>query len=248
MHEPMSLPRLMLVHGSGYAAWCWAPVLPFLDNLGLNAKAIDLPGHGTDTTPLSQVTLDSYAAAILNALDGPTVLLGHSAGGFAITAAAEQAPVGWVRGLIYLCAYVPAPGRSLVEMRRAAAEQPLRGLLHKAPDGLSYSFHPEHAGPLLFSDCDGPVAREAMARMGPEPIAPQATPLSLSRRSQSLPRHAILTRRDRTLPPDTQRAMVADWPEDRISWLETGHSPFLSAPEGLATVLARAMHAVSRPA
>ncbi len=83
---------ILLVHGSCHGAWCWRDLAPELAALGHSVSALDLPGMGADRTPLSKVTLDSYAKAIVDALSAPTVLIGHSAGGYAITAAASLAP------------------------------------------------------------------------------------------------------------------------------------------------------------
>ncbi len=58
------------------------------------------------------------------ALDAPAIVVGHSMGGYPITAAAERAPER-VERLVYLCAYVPAPGMSLADMRRDGPRQPL---------------------------------------------------------------------------------------------------------------------------
>ena len=83
----------------------------FFNNSGVLAAAIDLPGHGADATPPGLVTLNDYARSITDALTEPTLLAGPSAGGFAISAAAERDP-SHVAGLICLSACIPAPGRS----------------------------------------------------------------------------------------------------------------------------------------
>ena len=110
------MPDILLIHGAAHGAWCWHRVIPALERLGHHARAIDLPGNGDDRTPAAQVTLDRYADAILAATNGPTILLGHSMGGFPITAAAQRAP-DRIAALIYLCAYLPRPGQTLAEMR-----------------------------------------------------------------------------------------------------------------------------------
>jgi pimeloyl-ACP methyl ester carboxylesterase len=84
-----------LVHGAFHGAWCWRKTVAELEKRGHQALAIDLPGQGDNTTPLSMVTLESMADRIVTTLDcssGRAVLVGHSAGGMAISAAAEKAP------------------------------------------------------------------------------------------------------------------------------------------------------------
>lgn len=227
--------RLLLVHGSCHAAWCWQDLLPHLDRAGITAQAIDLPAHGDDRTAPSQVTLASYAAAILDRIDQPTILVGHSAGGYPITAAAEAAR-GKVAGLIYLCAYIPRPGQSVADLRRAGPSQPLRGKLLRDPGAPTYRFDPTTIAPLLFHDCPPGTADRSVLLLGPEPIAPQETALALTDASRSLPRHAIITTADRVIPPDWQQAM-ADAAGVTTSSFDSGHSPYFAAPKALAAHL-----------
>ena len=62
------MAHFLLVHGAAHGAWCWRDLLPELTAKGHSVQAIDLPGHGQDSTPYQQVTLDNYADAILSAL------------------------------------------------------------------------------------------------------------------------------------------------------------------------------------
>ncbi|MBL3569443.1 alpha/beta fold hydrolase [Rhodovulum sp. BSW8] len=233
------MTAFLLIHGSCHGAWCWRDVLPALRNAGAEARAIDLPSHGDDPTPLADVTLDLYADAILDAIDEPVILVGHSMAGFPISAAAEKAPEK-IRSLVYVCAYVPVAGLSLVDMRRAGPRQPLLDAIVKSEDGVSFSFDPEKVRDKLFHDCPHEAVAYAKARLGPQPILPQATPIALSERYRSVPKRYIRCLQDRTIPPDYQATMTADWPADRIDALNCSHSPFLAQPEALAALLLRA--------
>jgi pimeloyl-ACP methyl ester carboxylesterase len=209
------MAEFLLIHGSCHGAWCWRDLIPALAARGHAARAIDLPGHGEDATPPGEVTLDAYAEAILAAIDAPVVLVGHSMAGFPITAAAENAPEKIAR-LVYLCAYVPAGGVSLVEMRRAAPRQPLLPALQTSADGASFSVRPEMARQVFYHDCPEEAVAYAVPRLCPQPVAPQATPLAVTERSRALPRDA-----------------------DRVHEMATGHSPFFADPAGLARRLDR---------
>ena len=229
---------ILLIHGSCHGAWCWCDLIPALAARGHDARAIDLPGAGDDPTPLADVTLDSYAEAIVAALGPRTVLLGHSAAGYAIAAAAERAPERIAR-LVYLCAYVPQDARSMLDLRRDAPRQPLSGGLIKSDDGLSYSARPEAAAASFYQDCSPELQRFALARLCPQPIAPQAAAPVIKATSQDLPRSYILCDDDQTIPPEHQAAMVADWPPEDVHRFASGHSPFLSAPDRLAALIDR---------
>jgi len=227
------MARFLLIHGSCHGAWCWDRVLPFLNHGPHQARAIDLPAHGTDRTPVAAVTLDLYAQAIVAGLDGPTIVVGHSAAGYAITAAAELAP-DRIAALVYLCAYVPRPGHSLADLRRAGPRQPLRAAISIAPDRLSFSFDQGLVADALYHDCPPEAVAMARRNLCPEPIAPQETALALTFRSASLPRHYIRCTEDRAIPPEYQAAMTAAWPAACVTTLATSHSPFFAAPEALA--------------
>ncbi|WP_372893420.1 alpha/beta fold hydrolase [Rhodosalinus sp.] len=230
------MAEFLLIHGSCHGAWCWRDLIPALEARGHAARAIDLPGHGEDATPAGEVTLEAYAEAILGAIADPVVLVGHSMAGFPITAAAEKAPEKIAR-LVYLCAYVPAGGVSLVEMRQAAPRQPLLPALEKSADGLSFTARPEMAPGVFYHDCPEETVDWAVPRLCPQPVAPQATPLDVTQRSRALPRDYILCTDDRTIPPEYQATMTADWPAGAVHEMATGHSPFFADPEGLARLL-----------
>ncbi len=232
---------VLLIHGSGHGAWCWERLIPQLEARGHRARAIDLPGHGADTTPLAQVTLERYAEAIDAALPAGrrTVLLGHSMAGFPITAAAERAAERIAR-LVYLCAYLPeASGASLAELRRRSEAQPLVPAIRMAPDRGSFTVDPALAPGIFYTGCDAQTAAWATARLGPQALAPQTAPLAPGPRALALPRDYILCRRDGTIPPQLQAAMAAALPPGRVHEGPWDHSPFLSDPAGLADLLTR---------
>lgn len=235
------MARFLLIHGSCHGAWCWREVIAALAALGHEAKAIDLPAHGADPTPAAAATLDLYAEAILAAIDEPVTLVGHSAGGYPITLAAERAPEKITR-LVYLCAYVPAPGLSMIEMRRAGPSQPLAGAVHADPDGISYRIDPEKARATFFHDCSEAARADTMPRLCPEPIAPQSTALPPLHHWPKVEKHYIRCVDDHAIPPDYQTTMSAGFPAAHVSALPTGHSPFLSAP----ALLARRLDEIAR--
>lgn len=227
------MPDILLVHGAAHGAWCWHRVIPALTALGHRARAIDLPSHGDDTTGSANVTLDAYADAILGAVRGPTILVGHSMGGFPITAAAQKAP-DRITALIYLCAYLPKPGLSLAEMRRAGPRQPLAGAFKIDDTRTTFTFDPALAPALFYHDCPAEDVALALRRLCPQPIRPQETPLPDAARAEALPRFYITCTADRVIPPEYQESMAAGLPPDRVTALTCGHSPFFAAPEALA--------------
>ncbi|WP_244906092.1 alpha/beta fold hydrolase [Celeribacter ethanolicus] len=240
----MTDPSVLLIHGSAHGAWCWRDLLAELHARGLKARALDLPSHGADRTPYDEISLDSYRDAILADItthgDRP-IVVGHSAGGYAIAAAAEAAP-DRIAALVYLCAYVPEDGMSLADMRRAAQDHPVLGLIEKTGDGRAFRFKPEAGVEALCHDCSEEVKTCVREHIGPQAIRPQETPLRVTPASTALPRHYVICENDRVIPPAEQRKMCADWPASTVHSLSSGHSPYFAQPALLADTLAHILH------
>ncbi|MEV6845020.1 alpha/beta hydrolase [Actinoplanes sp. NPDC051411] len=92
--DPAGAPVLLL-HGSGSNARTWDRFAARLTAAGRRALAIDLRGHGTSARP-GHYSLASIRDDVLDLLDRLSlrgaVLVGHSVGGYAALAAAQQAP------------------------------------------------------------------------------------------------------------------------------------------------------------
>ena len=90
---------VVLVHGAWHGAWCFDRVIPLLEEAGVPALAVDLPGHGGDEGPFTDLHGDAaYVWATLDGIDGEVVLLGHSYSGAVITEAGG-APISKAPGL-----------------------------------------------------------------------------------------------------------------------------------------------------
>ena len=226
----------LLVHGSCHGAWCWRDLIPELTTFGHTARAIDMPSHGSDPTPLAEVTLDSCRDAVLDATTPNTIIVGHSWGGYPISAAAEAAPDA-MRALIYLSAYVPQSGLSMVDMRKRAPRQLIGGAVEKSTDGLSYSVLPDRVHDLFYHDCPHAVVAYALGRLCPQAIAPQTTPLPLGDNFDRVPKAYIRTTDDRTVPTEYQAEMAQTVAPGPSLTIDSSHSPFFSHPGHLAGLL-----------
>ena len=99
------------VHGSWHGAWCWEPLIEELDALGHRSVAVDLPCDD------EHAGCEAYAEVVCSAIDGVNdpILVGHSLGGLTIPLVAARRRV---QRLVYLCAFVPRPGRPPILARR----------------------------------------------------------------------------------------------------------------------------------
>lgn len=236
----MSDIPVLLVHGACHGAWCWERVLPELAARGIRAAAVDLPGLGLDPTPPEAVTMAATAAKVVDAaraLGGRVMLAGHSAGGYAISAAALAAPE-LVGKLLFLCAYLPQDGLSLSEMRKVWHQQPLLPAIRRAADGHSFTFAGDSLAGLFYHDCPPGTLDFARPRLRPQPMATQTTPLALTPGFAALEKHYVVCADDRAIPPDYQRVMARS--AQNVTELPCAHSPFFALPGTLADRIAAA--------
>jgi pimeloyl-ACP methyl ester carboxylesterase len=235
------MARFVLVHGAFCGAWCWEPVTRELGSAGHSVVAIDLPGSGEDNTPVEEVTLDAYAMRIcqvLSAQPEPSVLVGHSMGGIAITqAAARCAPQ--VALLVYVAAFLPRNGQSLQDLAGLpeGADDQVQANMVVTGDPPVGTLSAAAAQDALFGCCSDEQATWAIERMRPQPLIPCVTPVELGGASERLLRTYVVCTRDRAIPPALQRRMVRESPCAEVLELDTDHSPFLSLPSELAAVL-----------
>ncbi|MEP2028480.1 MAG: alpha/beta fold hydrolase [Paracoccaceae bacterium] len=230
------MARFLLVHGSCHGAWCWRDTLPALFALNHEAKAIDLPGHGADPMPIRKVTFDSYVDAIAAATVAETIVVGHAMSGFMISAAAEKAPQK-IAHLIYIAAYTPQDGLSLDDVRGAAPTRKNTPAIQTSQDQLSVTLDPSDIEDFFYHDCPEGTLNYAGPRLCPEAIAPQHTPVSLSKAYSSMPKSYVVCKNDRAISPAYQALMAANFPKRNVHEIGTGHSPFFADPNGLASVL-----------
>jgi len=226
---------LLLIHGAWHGAWCWDRVAPLLRAAGHTVIAPDLPAHGGDPTPWWRATLGAYAQRACDAARpaGRVIAVGHSLGGLVITEAAAREPALFA-GLVYLCAFAPLRGESLLSLGRSDA-----GTLVPAAArwGLgTIAIRPERAAAAFYHGCSPADAAAATARLCPTPIVPVLQGVSAAP-PRGLPLAYVECTQDRAITIDLQRRMHRRFAMERVVTLETDHSPFLGAPEALAAQL-----------
>ena len=230
----------VLVHGAWHGAWCWNKLVPELEALGHNAVTFDLPGHGDDPTPRRTVTLDSYAAAITRVLDScdeKVFLTGHSMGGMAITAAAEQRPEK-IRTLVYIAAFLPGNGESLFAIEERNPRPSVPDSLVPAANGKTATLPPERIVDLFYHDCSEEDIAYNLEHLTPQPLELLKTPLTVTQeRFGTIPRVYIECTDDHAISIELQRDMIEASPCTKVISMKSSHSPFLSKPRELARIL-----------
>jgi pimeloyl-ACP methyl ester carboxylesterase len=175
--------KLMLIHGAWQGQWAWKPIIEKLENEQLEVVTLDLPGSGEDDTELSDVTLEAYAKAIVETAQnfsdkGDIVLVGHSMGGAAVTAAASLMP-NLFRKVIYLCAFLPSDGQSVAQLGAESQQLGTTGPIGNVnEEGTQMTLDPTRIVDTFFNDCEGSNVVELAINFRPQALKPITTPVT----------------------------------------------------------------------
>jgi pimeloyl-ACP methyl ester carboxylesterase len=236
------MARFVLVHGAFGGAWCWEPLVEPLESLGHTVETFDLPGGGDDRTPVGEVTLESCAERVCDVLGRrrkPAVLVGYSMGGAVITQAAATCP-DHVESMIFVCAFMPANGQSLLDLTRLPEGEGdmIQANLVIEGDPPVAVLSESATAEAVYNRCTEQQRAWAVARRRPQPVAPFATPVRIDESVlASIPRSYVFTRYDNSIPPALQRRMLREHPCANIVELDADHAPFLSAKNELVAAL-----------
>lgn len=223
-------PTIVLVHGAWHGAWCWQRVVSLLTSRQCAVRTVELPSVGAG--PNINVGLERDAAAVRTVIDevgGPVLLCGHSYGGMVISQASDRNPQ--VSKLVYLCAFVPESGESLV----AIGGGQLAPWIQLLDGGLTVPDR-ARAAELFYADCDATTQAWAIGKIRPQCGAPFSDVVAHPG-WKGIRSTYVVCSADRAMPPDWQRDMFA--PRlNKVVEINASHSPFLSQPSALADMLA----------
>jgi len=230
-------PEIVLVHGAWEEANIWQAVTPLLKKDGYHVVTVTLPGRPGSPLSPDKVSLDLYRDTILNAIGNPAqpvVLVGHSFGGITISLAAEAAPQK-IKTLVYIAAYLPKDGQSLLNLGNSDKDSKIGPDLQIMKDKGIIAVEKSARADLFCLDCNDQL-REAIPNLiVDEPLAPLATPVHLTAdRFGTVDKVYIHTAKDQVVSPSLQAIMVAATPVSKEITIDTGHTPFLTDPHGLA--------------
>jgi pimeloyl-ACP methyl ester carboxylesterase len=225
----LRVPNIVLVHGAWADGSTWSAVIQRLQRAGYRVTAVQL----------ALSSLDDDAArtrSVLDAQDGPTLLVAHSYGGAVITRLGADAP--HVVGLVYESAFAPDSGESL------------KGLLGGPPPAGAAAIRPDKAGYLWldppgflqFFAPDVPVAQARVMAAVQKPIA--ATTFFNEQTFgeptwKSFPTWYIVTANDQMVPPDAQR-LFAKRMSATVTTIAGSHVSMVSHPDIVASVIIKA--------
>jgi pimeloyl-ACP methyl ester carboxylesterase len=234
-------PTVVLEHGAWADASGWDKVILRLQEDGFTVYA--------PPNPLRGVSYDStYLADFLSTIPGPVVLVGHSYGGFVITNAATGNPN--VKALVYVDAFIPAQGETLLGLTSA---QPGSCL-----GGNAFNFVPYPGGPAgdvdtyikpsLVPSCFAsglPPSQAAVIAATQRPLAastlqePSGSPAW-----KTIPSWDVIGTTDQVLPP-AEQLFMAHRAGAHITDVHAGHLSMIADPKAVARVIEQAAQAAS---
>lgn len=236
-------PPLVLLHGWAMHSGLFAPLCEPLAQ-AFTLHLVDLPGHGRSDSALA-LDADAAVDALLDAVPTRAIWLGWSMGGLFALRAALRAPAR-VRALAMLASsprFTQAgdwpggvPAQVFEQFAAGLAQDPgatIERFLALEAIGSSLGAAPLRALHARAFEHGPPTARAL------------AQGLSLLRESDlrdaladlRMPSLWIAGRRDRMVPPTAMRWAAQAAPDARLLELDTGHMPFLTAPEAVASAL-----------
>ena len=216
-------PNIVLVHGLWADGSSWSKVIPILQNAGHRVISVQLPNH----------SLEDDVATVKRAIDlvgGPTILVGHSFGGFVITNAAYNNPN--VTGLVYVSAFAPDEGESAVNFVPVESLPP--GLLVFDSGGFAY-LNPEMFPQAFAQDVNATEAKTLAAVQKPAHQSLFAAPSGPPAWKQ-LPTWFVVSEGDRIIPPDAERMFAQRMNATTIS-LNSSHASLVSHPDEVAQLI-----------
>jgi pimeloyl-ACP methyl ester carboxylesterase len=217
--------NIVLVHGAFVDGSSWRAVYDLLSADGYRVAVVQNP-----TVSLSG---DSAATQrIIDAQDGPVVLVGHSYGGAVITEAGTHPDV---TALVYIAAFMPDRDESVSAL---GGNPNIEGSpIVTAPDGFLFQdramFHQSFGADLpaadaaFLADSQVPWAEDAMTGSVTEPAW------------RHKPSWCLIATEDRMIPPSVQRAM-AQRAGATTTEVAASHAVYMSQPRAVAAVIRRA--------
>jgi pimeloyl-ACP methyl ester carboxylesterase len=224
--------NVVLVHGGFVDGSGWEGVYNILKQDGARVSVVQNP-----TVSLEDDVL--YTTRILDALDGPSILVGHSYGGAIITQAGTHPRVA---GLVYVAAFAPDQGESVASLIKDPPPNapvppilpPQDGylLLDKARFAASFAGDVDPEKAAFMADSQVPWGVAALGGVITQPAW------------KTKPSWYLVATDDRMIPPPAQRFMSKRAGATVVEHAGS-HSIYVSHPEAVAALVAKALEGVT---
>lgn len=216
--------NIVLVHGAFADGSGWQKLYDILTARGYKVSVVGNPDLGIpEDVAATQRVVDRQ--------DGPCLLVGHSYGGAIITVAGNSPKVA---GLVYVSAFAPDTGETLIGLLKSYPTDPASGILPPDKDGFVwYDRAKYHAGFCA----DIPKAMADFMADSQLPTAVVAFTYVFKEVAwKNKPTWYIVAAQDHSIPPDLERKM-GKRTGGKVSEINGSHLIFISHPEEVSKVV-----------
>jgi pimeloyl-ACP methyl ester carboxylesterase len=233
-----SQPTVVLVHGAFAESASWNGVIRRLQDQGYTAIAA--------ANPLRSLSSDAqFLASILESIEGPVVLVGHSYGGSVISNGALGKDN--VKALVFVAAFAPEEGESIGELSGRSPGSTLGETLEsvRLSDGTTDLYIRQEMFHQQFAQ-DVPAEQSALMAVGQRPVRDVALNEGSGAPAwKSMPSWFVFGELDKNIPLEAHRFMAERAGAREVVQIEgASHAVGVSHPEEVADVILRAIKAV----
>ncbi|WP_431903188.1 alpha/beta fold hydrolase [Nonomuraea sp. bgisy101] len=230
-------PTIVLVHGAFADASSWSDVIRRLQRDGYRVIATANPLRGLSSDA-------AYLRSVLDTVDGPVVLVGHSYGGSVISQAAAADPD--VKALVYIAAFIPDAGESAAELAGKYPGSTLGETLSKAsyplPDGgtgTELTINQDRFRKQFAADV--PATTAAIMAATQRPVSTLALEEKATKAAwKDIRSYALIAGKDYNIPPRAQRWMAKRARSHTVTIKRASHAISVSEPAAVTDLIRRA--------
>ena len=223
-------PNILLVHGAWADGSCWSDVVAQLQARGYSVTAPQFPetSLADDVTRLRQV---------LDLLNGPTLVVGHSYGGQIMTALGEE--TSNVVGLVYIAAFGLDHGETIGALLQAGPPTP--ALAHLKIDSRGFAWLPEDDFVGHFAADIDPRKAKVMYAVQQALSASTLEDVMGVPAWKALPTWYLVAADDQAIPPDAERAFAKRMGATTVE-IQSNHCAMVSHPNEVVDLIETAAH------
>ena len=234
-------PTVVLVHGAFADSSSWNGVIAQLRQDGYPVLAV--------ANPLRSLAGDAeFLRDVLDGVEGPVVLAGHSYGGSVMSEAADGHPQ--VKALVYVASFLLDEGESTGELAGKYPGNELGTALRPVPVRVAGG---ETADDLYIEQekfqaifaADVPADAAALMAVTQRPIVGDALSDKATKAAwKSIPSWTLVTLEDLAVPPEAQRFM-AQRASSTVVEVDASHAVTVSRPVAVARLIDEAARATA---
>ena len=238
--EQQGNAQFLLLHGAFHVGDAWSGVISALADAGHSAQAITFPGH-SKTADRGSVEFADYETALVEALkqqDEPVIVVGHSAAGVIMQAAAPKV-ADKVAALVFHNAFLLGDGQSMIEAVPPDIAEQFRAAAAASSDN-SLPVNEGFIRHVLMAGASDEMIELVLSELVPQPFGYYTHKIATEPfASMGKPRYLLLATDDESLPQEAWRGMAHAMGDHKVIEIPGGHEVLYTNPEAVAAGLVK---------